>query len=92
MADKLAMALGGGLILLGTAVLGFFETVIGNPSAIPITNDAGEVVATTTFDPSLRASIIALGLIVWLLYALYKVVGAVGSSSAPTDVSPGRAD
>ncbi|MDY6819343.1 MAG: hypothetical protein SVG88_11835 [Halobacteriales archaeon] len=73
--DSIAMALGGGLIFLGLVVLGVLEAIIGNPHAVPQTNDAGKVVATTTFDPTLRAAIIALGMLIWLLYGLYKVVG-----------------
>jgi hypothetical protein len=92
LADRIAMALGGGLVLLGTAVLGFFETVIGNYHAMPVTNDAGDVVATTTFDPSLRAAIIALGLLVWLGYALYTVFGAISGSGASSGIGAGQAE
>lgn len=75
--DKIAMVLGGGLIVLGIVVFGFFETVLGNPHTLEQTNQAGDVIVHTTFSPNLRAGIIALGLLVWGVYALYKVATAV---------------
>lgn len=73
-ADKIAMALGGGLVLLGTLVMGTLETLIGDPNALPVTNEAGVVVAETTFDPELRAAIVLAGLVVFGLYAMYRLV------------------
>ncbi len=78
--DKIAMALGGGLVLLGTAVFGFFETLLGNPHAVAETNEAGDVIAHTTFDPQLRAYIIAAGLLIWGLFAVYKLTTGVPRS------------
>ena len=72
-ADRMAMLLGGGLIVLGVVVMGFFEAILGTPNAMPVTNDAGKVTAATTFDPQLRGYIIAAGLVVWLAYVVYKV-------------------
>ncbi len=67
------MVVGGSFVLLGTVVLGTLDTLIGNPSPIPVTNEAGQVVATTTFPVEVRASLIALGLLVWFAAAVYKV-------------------
>ena len=89
-ADRMAMLLGGGLIVLGTIVLGFFEAILGTPNTMPVTNDAGEVTAATTFDPQLRAYIIAAGLIVWLVYVVYKV--AQPTPPETSDPTPSGAD
>lgn len=72
--DKLAMGLSGALMLLGIVVLGFVEVLAGPPyGAAPILNDAGEVVATPLIDPNLRTGLVILGLIVLLLWGIYKV-------------------
>jgi ABC-type Fe3+-siderophore transport system permease subunit len=71
--DKLAMLVGGSFVLLGTVVMGTVEALIGNPSTMPVTNEAGQVVATTTFPVEARAALIALGLLVWFAAAVYTV-------------------
>jgi hypothetical protein len=71
--DKLAMVVGGSFVLLGTVVLGTLDALIGNPSPIPVTNEAGQVVAATTVPVEVRAYLIALGLLVWFAAAVYKV-------------------
>lgn len=75
-ADRIAMLVGGGLIILGTAVLGFVNTVTGSPH-MPVVEE-GEVVATPLVAPEVRAVLVALGLLVWLLFAIYKVTTAPG--------------
>ncbi|MGA9399787.1 hypothetical protein [Haladaptatus sp.] len=80
--DKIAMVLGGGLILLGTVVLGFLDTFLGDPSAISTTNDAGQVVTTPAFPVEVRGTIIALGLVVFMLYAVYKLFTVITSPEA----------
>lgn len=72
--DKLAMAVGGALMLLGVVVLGIVEILGGEPySAAPITNEAGEIVATPMIDPNLRTGLVILGLLVLLLWGLYRM-------------------
>lgn len=71
--DRIAMLVGGGLIIVATVVMDFFETVIGSPHSMPETNEAGEVVAHTTFSPFIRANLIAAGLAILGLYAIYVV-------------------
>ena len=45
--DKAAMALSAGLMLLGIVGMGIVEILVGPPySPVPMTNEAGEVVAT----------------------------------------------
>lgn len=80
--DRVAMLLGGGLVLLGTIVLGFLDTFIGNPFPMPVTNEAGEIIANPTFSIEIRGTIIALGLAVFALYAVYKVFAAMTTPAA----------
>jgi hypothetical protein len=71
--DKVAMFLSGGLMLLGIVVLGLVETLAGKPyGAAPLTNDAGEVVATPMVDPALRTGLVLLGLMILLLWGVYR--------------------
>lgn len=76
--DKVAMAVSGGLMLLGIVVLGIVETLAGEPyGAAPIeeTNEAGEVVNTIypAIDPTLRTGLVILGLVILLLWGIYKI-------------------
>lgn len=72
--DKTAMALGAGLICLGTIGLGIVELLAGKPyGAAPLTNDAGAVIATPAVDPALRTGLVLAGLVVLGLYGLYHI-------------------
>jgi len=72
--DRIAMGLSAGLFVLGTVVLGIVELVAGKPySPAPMTNEAGEIIATPLIDPTIRTGIILLGLVVLALWGLYKV-------------------
>jgi hypothetical protein len=82
--DKLAMIVGGSFVVLGTVVLGIVEALVGNPSAVPVTNEAGQVVATTTFPVEVRATLIALGLLVWFVAGAYKLVAREPRETATT--------
>ncbi|MDS0277141.1 hypothetical protein NDI85_05010 [Halomicroarcula sp. S1AR25-4] len=76
--DKAAMALSGGLMLLGIVGLGIVEILAGPPyGAAPVTNDAGEIVATPMVDPALRTGLVLAGLVVLGLYAAYKLATPV---------------
>jgi len=76
--DRLAMAVGGALILLGVPVLGLFELLDGAPyGAAAVTNDAGQVVATPLIDPNIRTGLVILGLLVFLLWGLYRMASPV---------------
>ncbi len=76
--DRMAMLLGTGLMLLGIVVLGIVEVIAGEPyGAVPLTNDAGNVVATPAVDPTIRTGVVVAGLIVLLLWAIYKLVTPV---------------
>lgn len=69
-ADRIAMLGGGGLVLFGI-LLGIVNTLMNAPH-VPVMDD-GEVVATPVIAPELRAYIILLGFVVWLLYGLFKL-------------------
>lgn len=73
--DKAAMALSAGLMLLGLVGTGIVEILAGAPySPAPITNEAGEVVATPLISPQVRTGLVLAGLAVLGLYAAYKIV------------------
>jgi len=73
--QKATMALGGGLIALGIIGAGIVEILAGKPyGAAPLTNEAGNVVATPMVDPALRTGLVLAGLAVFGLYGLYQVV------------------
>ena len=72
--DRLAMGLSGALMLIGVVVLGVVEILAGPPyGAAPVTNDAGDVVATPMVDPALRTGLVIAGLAVLFLWGLYKM-------------------
>lgn len=72
--DRIALGLSGALMLLGIVVLGLIETLLGEPyGAAPLTNDAGEVIATPAIDPNIRTGLVILGILVLMLWGLYKM-------------------
>lgn len=77
--DKWAMLVSTGLMFLGIIVLGFVEVIAGEPyGAAPLTNDAGEVIATPMIDPNIRTGLVILGLVLLLLLGVYRMVEPVG--------------
>jgi hypothetical protein len=83
--DKAAMALSGGLMLLGVVVLGIVEILAGQPyGAAPMTNDAGEVIATPMVDPTLRTGLVLAGILVLALYGGYRLVAPMKDGAATT--------
>jgi hypothetical protein len=84
--DKTAMALSGGLILLGVVGLGIVELVAGKPyGAVPLTNEAGEVIATPMVDPNLRVGLVLAGLAVLGLYGLYRLAAPIPPADETAD-------
>lgn len=73
MTEKVAKRFGGGLIILGTLVMGLVEVLVGEPYHMPTTNDAGQIVSQPTIPPEIRATVIGAGLVIWFLYGLYVV-------------------
>lgn len=80
LADQIAMAFGGGLLLLGVVVLGLVEVFSGTPYN-PIVD--GSVPAGVTIDPYWRALLITIGVVVLLGYAIYAFLirGLLGQRS-----------
>lgn len=87
--DAIAMGISSGLMLLGIVGLGIVELLAGKPyGAAPLTNEAGEVLATPAVDPNLRTALVIAGLLVLLIWGLYKMV-----TTAPSDTpTTGEAD
>ena len=80
--DKAAMALSAGLMLLGVVGMGLLELLVGAPySPVPVTNEAGEVVATPLISPQIRTGVVLAGLAVLGLYAAYKVVAPLAEDA-----------
>jgi protein-S-isoprenylcysteine O-methyltransferase Ste14 len=71
-ADKIAAYVGGGLVVLGVVVVGLLEMIAG--SSHPVTQE-GQVVHEALVPLEIRSYIILLGLLIWAVYAIYKVVG-----------------
>jgi hypothetical protein len=72
--DRLALGLSGALMLVGVVVLGVVEILAGPPyGAAPVTNDAGQVVATPMVDPTIRTGLVVAGLAILLLWGLYRM-------------------
>jgi hypothetical protein len=87
--DRIATGLSFALMLLGVVVLGVVEVLAGKPyGAAPVTNDAGEVVATPAVDPAIRTGLVVLGLVVLLLWGVYRMASpGVGPATERTDVT-----
>jgi hypothetical protein len=72
--DRAALAISGALMLIGIVVLGIVEILAGKPyGASPVTNDAGEIVATPMVDPALRTGVVIAGLVLLLVWGLYRM-------------------
>ena len=86
--DRIAMVLGGGLILVGIAVMGLINVISGAPH-LPV-EEEGAIVATPVVAPELRAGLVAVGLAVWFVYGLYTLTSPPADDrrdapGAPTD-------
>lgn len=88
-ADRIAMLLGGGLIVLGVVVLGFINVIMGAPHVPHEVEETGEMIYPV-ISADIRAYLIALGLLVWFGSGIYKItkepaVGAPESAGTPAD-------
>lgn len=70
-ADKIAMYVGGGLLVFGTVGIGLIEMVAGSPH--PVSGE-GQIVHEALVPIDIRSYIILLGLVIMGVYAIYKVV------------------
>lgn len=80
-ADRIAMLVGGGLIAIGVIVLGFLNVITNNPHMEVI--EDGVVTAEPLVPPDIRAYLILLGLLVWLLYGIFKAVTVPSGGPTP---------
>ena len=70
-ADRIAMYVGGGLVLIGTAGVGFLEVLAGSPHPV---DAEGQIVHEALVPIEIRSYVILLGLLIWGLYAVFRVV------------------
>jgi hypothetical protein len=102
--DRIVMALGGGLILLGTVVLGIVELLAGNSNPMYVgTNGEGETISALSASaletvqsapvvaPNVRAALVLAGLGVFAAYAVY-CVAAHREAEIEEGVEPTAAD
>ncbi len=75
--DKIAMYVGGGLVVLGVPVIGLLEMALG--AGHPVDAE-GAIVHEALVPINVRAGIILAGLLIWGLYAIAKVI--VGPATA----------
>ncbi|MBO4247360.1 MULTISPECIES: hypothetical protein [unclassified Halomicrobium] len=81
--DRIALGLSGALFVLGIVVMGVLELLAGKPySPVPLTNDAGEVIATPLIDPTLRTGIVIAALLVLAVWGAYKLVTPMATDAA----------
>ena len=77
-ADRLAMYGGGGLVILGTVVIGLLEIVLGSPHPV---DSEGAIVHEALVPIEIRSYIILLGFLIWGLVAVYKVLAVPPTST-----------
>jgi len=87
--DKVAMAFSAALMLIGIVGLGIVEILAGQPyGAAPVTNEAGEIVATPAIDPTLRTGLVLLGLLVLFAWGVYRAATPdTGADRTPREVT-----
>ncbi|MEZ3143836.1 hypothetical protein [Halobaculum sp. MBLA0143] len=87
--DRIALGVSGALATIGIVVSGVVEIVAGEPyGAAPVTNDAGEVVATPAVDPTIRTGLVIAALVVLLVWGLYRV--ATTEPDQPSETADGH--
>ncbi|UIO99824.1 hypothetical protein Hbl1158_00135 [Halobaculum sp. CBA1158] len=78
--DTIATGFAAALMLLGIVGLGVVELLAGRPySPVPLTNEAGDVIATPAVDPTLRTGLVLLGLAVLFAWGLYRATVTPGA-------------
>ncbi|MFB6227886.1 MAG: hypothetical protein ABEH88_04780 [Halobacteriales archaeon] len=70
-ADRIALYVGGGLVLIGVAGIGTIEMIAG--ASHPVSGE-GQIQHEALVPIEIRSSIILLGLLIWGLYAVYQVI------------------
>lgn len=87
--DKVAMYVGGGLVMLGVLVIGLLEMFLGSPHPV---DAEGAIVHEALIPMDIRAWIIFLGFVVWGLVSLYKIVGPARAGETASATEPKTAD
>ena len=75
--DTAALTIGLGLVLVGVAVMGFFETVLGSVHLTQRVTGVGVIVVHTSFTPHGRAYLIMLGFSVLFVWGCSRLVRAI---------------
>lgn len=90
-ADKIALYVGGGLVVFGVVVVGLIDMIAG--AEHPVTGE-GQIVHDAVLPLEVRSYIILAGLLIWGLYAVYRVAAAPPSTEpeAPRGVEVGQAE
>jgi len=89
-ADKIGMYVGGGLVVLGVVVIGLVDMLFG--AGHPV-NSEGAIEHAAVIAIDVRATIILLGLLIWGLVAVYKLVagperaGPSGTATSQTETA-----
>jgi hypothetical protein len=84
MADRIALYVGGGLVLIGVAGIGTIEMIAG--AAHPVSGE-GQIQHDAIVPLEIRSGIILLGLLVWGLYAVYRVAATPPEIGGGTSAS-----
>jgi hypothetical protein len=105
--DKIAMYVGGGLMILAIPVMGILTTLAGSMAPLysykageetgtvlapSMAPEGAEIVTSPLFDPNLRAMLILGALVVWGLCGIYKLYGGEPATSDSQSSVPGTAD
>jgi hypothetical protein len=83
-ADRIALYVGGGLVLIGVAGIGIIEMIGGAPH--PVSGE-GQIQHEALVPIEIRSGIILLGLLIWGLYAVYRVVAMPPEAGGGTPTS-----
>jgi hypothetical protein len=105
--DKIAMYVGGGLMVLAIPVMGILTTITGSMAPLyaykageetghvlapSLAPEGAEIVSSPLVDPNLRAAMVLLALLVWGGCAVYKLYGGKMAASGERSTVAGTAD
>jgi hypothetical protein len=97
LADRIAMYVGGGLLVLAIPVMGLATTLAGSTTPLYVYETAdgsgqvlapalapegAEIVSAPLVDPNLRAALVLAALAVWAAYAVYRLFTAGGEDAS----------
>ncbi|MFB6082083.1 MAG: hypothetical protein ABEJ67_04595 [Halanaeroarchaeum sp.] len=97
--DRIAMYLGGGLLVLALPVMGTIVILAGSMSPLytysqgdstgyalapGMAPEGAQIVSSPIFDPILRGYIVLIGLVIFMLLAVYKLFSPAPGSGTTT--------